>query len=112
MNVWHETVGEGIWLVGVNGRLDQTLNPELERQLMALLDDGKSKLIVDFTQVSYINSGGLRALVTGWRKAQQQAGDLVLCGLNGRIQEVFDMVGFDQLFKIFPDRQAAQDSLG
>lgn len=112
MKIWQEAVGENIWLVGVNGRLDQTLNPELEQNLIALLEEGKSQLIVDLSQASYINSGGLRALVTGWRKARQQEGDLVLCGLNGRLQEIFGMVGFDQLFQIFPDRQAAQDSLG
>lgn len=112
MNISQEAVGENIWLVGVNGRLDQTLNPALEQQLTTLLDSGKCNLIVDLTQASYINSGGLRTLVTGWRKARQQDGNLVLCGLNGRLQEIFGMVGFDQLFQIFPDLAAAQESLG
>ncbi|WP_420630055.1 STAS domain-containing protein [Candidatus Leptofilum sp.] len=111
MNISQEPVGENIWLVGVSGRLDQTLNPELEQQLTALLNSGKSRLIVDLSQANYINSGGLRTLVTGWRKARQQEGDLVLCGLNGRLQEIFSMVGFDQLFQIYVSRQAAQDSL-
>ncbi len=111
MNIWQEEMGNGIWLLGVNGRLDQTLNPELEQQLNALLADGKNKLIVDLTRTNYINSGGLRTLVTGWRKARQQDGNLVLCGLDGRLQEIFGMVGFDQLFQIYPDRQTAQERL-
>lgn len=111
MNIWQETLADDICLVGVNGRLDQTLNPELERLLNSLLDDGNIKLVVDLTQTNYINSGGLRALVTGWRQARQQNGNLVLCGLNGRLLEIFRMVGFDQLFQIFPDRQTALDSL-
>lgn len=111
MSIWQETITDDLWLVGINGRLDQGLNPELEQQLTALLNDGKCNLIVDLSQTTYINSGGLRTLVTGWRKARQQDGHLVLCGLNGRLLEIFSMVGFDQLFQIFPDRQAAQDSL-
>lgn len=111
MNIWQEAVGDDIWLVGVNGRLDQSLNPELEQELTALLDSGKNKLVIDMSQTSYINSGGLRTLVTGWRKARQQEGNMVLCGLNGRLLEIFRMVGFDQLFQIFPDRQSAHDSL-
>jgi anti-sigma B factor antagonist len=111
MNIWQEAVGDDIWLVGVNGRLDQSLNPELEQALTTLLDSGKNKLVIDMSQTSYINSGGLRTLVTGWRKARQQEGNMVLCGLNGRLLEIFGMVGFDQLFQIFPDRQTAQDSL-
>ncbi|MEZ4594176.1 MAG: STAS domain-containing protein [Chloroflexota bacterium] len=111
MSIWQQAVGNDIWLVGVNGRLDQTLNPDLEQELTALLDSGKGQLIVDLSQTNYINSGGLRTLVTGWRKARQQNGNLVLCGLNRRLQEIFRMVGFDQLFQIYPDRQTAQDSL-
>lgn len=110
MSIWQEAVGDEIWLVSVDGRLDQTLNPDLEQELATLLDDGKSQLIVDLSQTNYINSGGLRTLVTGWRKARQQEGNLVLCGLSGRLHEIFHMVGFDQLFQIFPDRQTAQES--
>lgn len=111
MNVWQESAGNGIWVVVVNGRLDQTLNPILEQQLTTLLDEGRARLIVDLSQAHYINSGGLRTLVTGWRKARQQDGNLVLCGLDGRLQEIFGMVGFDQLFQIYPNRQAAQQGL-
>jgi anti-sigma B factor antagonist len=111
MSIWQEAVNEDVWLIVINGRLDQTLNPDLEQQLTALLDSGKINLIVDMSQTNYINSGGLRTLVTGWRKARQQEGDLVLCGLNGRLLEIFRMVGFDQLFQIFPDRLTAQNSL-
>lgn len=111
MNIWQEPLGDDIWLVAINGRLDQTLNPTLEQQLTTLLDEGKIWLVVDLSETDYINSGGLRTLVTGWRKAKQQEGNLVLCGLNGRLQEIFHMVGFDQLFQIYSSRQAAKEAL-
>lgn len=111
MNIWQEPLGDDIWLVAINGRLDQTLNPTLEQQLTTLLDEGKIWLVVDLSETDYINSGGLRTLVTGWRKAKQQDGNLVLCGLNGRLQEIFHMVGFDQLFQIYSSRQAAKEAL-
>lgn len=107
MNIWQKAVSDNLWIVGVNGRLDQALNPTLEQELTTLLEEGKARLIVDLSQTDYINSGGLRTLVTGWRKARQQDGNLVLCGLNGRLQEIFGMVGFDQLFQIFPNQTAA-----
>lgn len=108
INIWQESLDDDVWLVGINGRLDQLLNPALEQQLTTLLDEGKARLILDLSQADYINSGGLRTLVTGWRKARQQDGNLVLCGLNGRLQEIFGMVGFDQLFQIYTSREAAQ----
>ena len=102
MTVKVETVKSAVKMISVDGRLDQSQNSELEQTLMELLDTGQNRLLVDLSQTSYINSGGLRTLVTAWRKARQQKGNLVLSGLNERLQEVFSMVGFDNVFQIFP----------
>ncbi len=109
MSVWRQEVHDaaGIWLVGVRGRLDQNLNPQLESTLLQLLADGHYTLIVDLAETTYINSGGLRILVSAWRKAHQHQGNLVLCCLNTRLQEIFTMVGFDKVFKIYPLRDDA-----
>lgn len=101
-----EVSGE-IWLVDAQGRLDQSLNPQLEKMLTGLIDEGQTRLIVDLSQSNYINSGGLRCLVTAWREAQEKGGDLVLCGLSGRIQEIFNMIGFDRVFSIHPTSEDA-----
>jgi len=45
--------------------------------------------------------------VAAWRRAQGQAGDVILSSLQPRIVEIFEMVGFDMLFQIFPDLNAA-----
>lgn len=111
MNIWQQQLPQNTWLVGVNGRLDQTLNPQLEFNLKELLEDGHYHLVVDLSQTTYINSGGLRALVGAWRKAKEHNGNLVLCGLNDRLQEIFSMVGFDKVFQIYPDTQMAQLAL-
>ena len=102
MAVQDEYLTADCWRVAVDGRLDQSQNSDLEAVLNKLLMAGHSRLIVDLTGTNYINSGGLRCLVTAWRKARQQEGDLFICGLNPRLREVFEMVGFDQVFNIFP----------
>jgi anti-anti-sigma factor len=112
MNIWRRQIDEdesrGLYLVGVRGRLDHNLTPQLEKELRQLIDEGNTRLIVDLTEVHYINSGGLRCLVSAWRAARQQQGNVSLCGLNNRLQEVFGMVGFDKVFQIFPDCNSAQ----
>lgn len=90
-------------VVRVVGRLDQTLNASLEQTLSGLLADRHVHLIVDLTETSYINSGGLRTLVSAWRKVSREGGSLRLCGLSPRLQEIFAMVGFDQVFESYPD---------
>jgi len=94
-----QVTGE-VWLISSQGRLDQSLNPQLEQSLTDLLDNGQNRLIVDLSQSNYINSGGLRCLVTAWRQAREQGGDLVLCGLNNRMEEIFSLIGFDRVFTI------------
>ncbi|MCL4265735.1 MAG: STAS domain-containing protein [Anaerolineae bacterium] len=108
MAIQQESLKDDVWLVRVDGRLDQSQTPTLEAVLNQLLDDGRATVIVDLSLVSYINSGGLRSLVSAWRRARQQEGDVLLCGLNDRLQEVFTMVGFDKVFQIYPTLTAAQ----
>lgn len=104
MSVWQEKLPKSdTWLVGVSGRLDQSLNPKLEETLNELLEDGQFHLVVDLTHATYINSGGLRCLVSAWRRAKANQGSLKLCGLNNRLDEIFSMVGFDKVFEIHED---------
>ncbi len=107
-NIWKEQYPHGIWMVGVNGRLDQGLTPQLNEVLTGLLGNGRYRLIIDLSGVSYINSGGLRCLVSAWRQARAENGDVVLFGLNERILEVFTMVGFDKVFRIVDTSLQAQ----
>lgn len=108
MSIWDEPAAGDSWLVSVSGRLDQSQNQLLENELQRLLDEGHHHLIVDFSQVSYVNSGGLRCLVTIWRKARELDGNIVLCGLNDHIATLFDIVGFDKVFVIYPNRSEAE----
>ena len=110
MNIWQKTLPANIEIVSVNGRLDQTLTPQLETMLNQLLAQEKSQIIVDLSQVNYINSGGLRCLVSAWCQARQQNGDLMLSGLNARLEEIFSMVGFDKVFHIYPNPEKAQQA--
>lgn len=100
-----------IQLVQVSGRLDQDQTPQLEATLSHLLDAGNHFFIIDLAETTYINSGGLRTLVSAWRKARQVGGNLVLFGLNERLQEVFGMVGFDKVFQIYPNAKSAREAI-
>ncbi len=109
MSIWQRQLTQNIWLIGLQGRLDQSQNSKLEAELAQQLDEhGRFQLIIDLSEVTYINSGGLRCLVSGWRKARQKSGDLVLCGLSSRLQEIFAMVGFDKVFQIATTIDEAQ----
>lgn len=108
MTVSTQQLDDDIWVVSSQGRLDHSLNPQLELSLGELLDSGHQRFIIDLSEATYINSGGLRCLVTAWRRAREQGGDLVLYGLNDRLEEIFSLVGFDRVFQIYTSYGDAQ----
>ena len=110
MSIWREDLTESISLVGLSGRLDQTVTPKVETALLKELE-ANSLLIVDMSEVSYVNSGGLRCLLTAWRKANDQEGRIVLCSLSDRVKDVFEIVGFDKVFEIYETRSMALQAL-
>ncbi len=87
-------------LIAVTGRLDHEQSLTLEAVITDLFATDRVQFIVDFSKTTFINSSGLRTLVSGWRQARQKEGDLILCGLNENLQSVFQMVGFHKLFQI------------
>ncbi len=111
MSIQQQQLPHNTWLISVQGRLDQEQTPLLEQQLLTLLEKGTCRFIIDLAETTYINSGGLRCLVSAWRQARQKEGNLVLCGLNTRLQEIFSMVGFDKVFKIYTNTEAAHQAI-
>ena len=108
--IWQEQYPHGIWLVGIRGRFDQSLTAQVDEVLKGLLANGRYYLMVDLSDVTFINSGGLRCLITAWRQARAEEGDVVLFGLSDHILEVVTMAGFDKVFRIVntsPEAQAA-----
>ena len=92
------------------GRLDALTVPKFEDGLREQLNQGAAYLMVDFGDVTYISSSGLRALLTARRLARSQGGDVKLCRLSPRVHEIFEMVGFSQVFGIYDSVEAAQSA--
>lgn len=111
MSIWREDLGNQTWLVGISGRLDHLQTPVLENELLELVEIGKSRLIIDLAEVTYVNSGGLRCLVTIWRQAQQGEGTVVLSSINPVLMELFTTVGFHKVFDIYTSADEARQAL-
>jgi len=95
----HELRGH-LWVITPNGRLDSATGPVLEATLNAQFDLKHYRMIVDFSEVSYLSSGGLKVLLAASKKIRNQHGALALAALTPRVCEVFTISGFDALFQI------------
>ncbi|MBQ0026181.1 MAG: STAS domain-containing protein [Lachnospiraceae bacterium] len=93
-----KTVDNGVLNVALAGRLDTTTAPELEA---ALKDEyaNCSGLILNFENLEYISSAGLRVLLAA-QKATAACGGVLVRGANEEIKEVFDITGFSDILNI------------
>lgn len=93
-------------------RLESNSAPALQAVLDSQLEQGYRQLIIDMGPVSYISTSGLKVLVNGWRQAKGQQGNIILAAMNAHVFEVFETVGFDQIFDICETVDDALISIG
>ena len=96
-----------VWILALSGRVDLPAARALEDSLNELCDTGRARIVVDLAEAAYLASAGLKALLSGLRRARLLGGDVRLGGLNERVRDVFEMSGFDQVFAIYPDAAGA-----
>jgi anti-sigma B factor antagonist len=98
-------------ILKIDGRLDSVSTPELEQQVVAHLDSGIKNLIWDFSELDYINSGGLRILVMSYKHLQEIGGKVMVCGARDYIAELFDISGYKRIFLMCSDLDTAMNNL-
>jgi len=99
---------DDIVIVSLNGKLlAGSDGPFLRQKIKDFIDAGTRKLIIDFSDVPYIDSTGL-GFLAGARVTAQNAGTrMVLANLNVHVQKILDDVKLSQFFVIAPDDAAA-----
>ena len=90
------------------GKLDTNTTPEAERQLGEAVDQGATKILIDFEDLDFVSSAGLRVLLATAKKLGARGGALRVCSLNETVRDIFDISGFNTLLRVF---DGAQDAL-
>lgn len=82
----------------LEGRLDTVTAPDLEKDLKASLD-GIKELVMDFENLEYISSAGLRVLLSA-QKIMMKQGEMKIIHVNETIMEIFEVTGFSDILTI------------
>lgn len=85
-------------IIKLNGRLDTTTAPELDEMLKKDLE-GVTDLTLDFNDLVYISSAGLRVILST-QKIMKPQGNMTIINVNDLIMEVFEATGFDNILTI------------
>lgn len=100
-----QVAGAGHFLV-VQGRLDAVTAPQLKSRLKGLVAEGYRQLVVDLVDVSFIDSSGLSALVSGFKAAREVGGTLKLTGFNEQTRLALHLSRLDRVFEFYSDEAA------
>ena len=84
--------------LSLEGRLDTTTAPQLETVVTGVLG-GINSLTMDFENLEYISSAGLRVLLTAQKQMNRQ-GTMTVCHVNETIMEIFEVTGFVDILTI------------
>jgi|SRR5262245_266047 anti-sigma B factor antagonist len=108
----HEDRKDGFLVLGLEGRLDAVSSKVFEEKVLAVIDGGETRFVIDLSRVDYVSSAGLRVFLVASKRLNLSGDKLVLCSLQEPVKQVFDIVGFYQIFSILSSKDDALKSLG
>ncbi len=109
--VSHKTE-DGLTIIQIEGYLDAHTATEFERAIEDQIAQGNVKIIVDCGKLDYISSAGLGVFMGFVEEVRDEGGDIKICSLIPKVRQVFELLGFEQLYHIEDDRPAAVRKFG
>ena len=98
--------------MSLSGRVDGSNASQLEGALQAQVEAGETRLVLDFSQLRYISSAGLRVLLVVARRLQGVGGQMLFCELAEDIAQIFEISGFNNILEVHASRHEALKALG
>ncbi|MFC5702296.1 STAS domain-containing protein [Cohnella faecalis] len=88
------TESGGVTVMAIEGRLDGIHASEAESAFLKLAAEGRSRFVLDFKDMVYISSAGLRVVLVAAKKVRSLQGRLICAGMSDQVRDVFEMSGF------------------
>ena len=103
---------DGVAILAVGGAIDLFTAPEFKDGLLAVVDRGEKRVVLDLTATSFLDSSALAVLLSARKRLAGHSGRLAIAGLNASLRATFELTGLDQLFTIAASRDEAITALG
>jgi anti-sigma B factor antagonist len=98
-------------LIVLAGEVDIYTAPRFKEDLLALIDEGVTDILVDLTRVEFIDSTALGVLIGGIKRLHPLDGRLLLIADSRPVLKILAITGLDQVFSVYRDREQALAAL-
>jgi anti-sigma B factor antagonist len=98
-------------IIELGGEIDLYTAPEFKERMVALIEDGKKRIVVDLSAATFIDSTTLGVLVGGVKRLRPAGGSLALVCTDQNITKIFEITGLDRVFPIHASRDEALAAL-
>ena len=88
-------------VIEIIGSIDAITYEQLINTISVLNSSGSSQIILDFSQVEFLSSAGLRALLISLKECRGSGGDLRIAEITNRVCKVLDLEGFTSILKLY-----------
>lgn len=94
-------------VIQLNVNLDSTQSQEFKEKINEIIKrEGMTEIVlVDFQDVTFMDSSGLGALVLAFKAVRATGKKLVICSINEQVRILFELTGMDKVFEIFPNQE-------
>jgi anti-sigma B factor antagonist len=106
-----ESIDQQRHVVAVQGEIDLFTAPELKQTLAEAIEGGKTRIAVDLTGTSFLDSTALGVLIGAVKRLRSRDGVLTIVNTDQNIAKTFEITGLDQIFTIMPTRDEAVAAL-
>lgn len=110
METKHYTENE-ILTVTPSGKLDTVNAPKFLQELQSLLSEKPKSCLLDLSQVTFLSSSGLQALLGGAKISQKESIEFAVYGMRTMVNDVFTMSGFNRFIESYATKEEAEAAL-
>ncbi|MEW6556844.1 MAG: STAS domain-containing protein [Elusimicrobiota bacterium] len=102
-------IKDGIMILAVKGDIELNTAPQLQEEFQSLKDNNITKVVVNLSQVNYIDSSGLGTFIGALKMFNAVNGKIVLAGLSSNLKKIFEITRMSNFFSIYEtDTQALE----
>jgi anti-anti-sigma factor len=94
-----------------SGILDGTKAGQFRQEITKLVESNVNIVLIDFQDVTFMDSSGLGALVLALKTVRAAGGKLFICSVNEQIKMLFELTSMDRVFEIFPTREDFENTV-